>query len=92
MRTAEECAASGIIEGFVNIPVDVLRERIDEIPLGKPVYVICQSGLRSYVAARILAGRGYEVYNFAGGYRYYAAVVNDRLCAESSTACGKDSD
>lgn len=92
VRTAEECAASGIIEGFVNIPVDVLRERIDEIPLGKPVYVICQSGLRSYVAARILAGRGYEVYNFAGGYRFYDVVVNDRLCAESSTACGKDSD
>ena len=92
VRTEEECAASGIIEGFVNIPVDVLRERIDEIPLGKPVYVICQSGLRSYVAARILAGRGYEVYNFAGGYRFYDVVVNDRLCAESSTACGKDSD
>lgn len=92
VRTEEECAASGIIEGFVNIPVDVLRERIDEIPLGKPVYVICQSGLRSYVAARILAGRGYEVYNFAGGYRFYDVVINDRLCAESSTACGKDSD
>ena len=92
VRTEEECAASGIIEGFVNIPVDVLRERIDEIPLGKPVYVICQSGLRSYVAARILAGRGYDVYNFAGGYRYYATVVKDKLCAESSTACGKDSD
>lgn len=92
VRTAEECAASGMIDGFVNIPVDELRDRIDEIPLGKPVYVICQSGLRSYVAARILAGRGYEVYNFAGGYRFYDVVVNDRLCAESSTACGKDSD
>lgn len=92
VRTEEECAASGMIDGFVNIPVDELRDRIGEIPEGKPVYVICQSGLRSYVAARILAGRGYEVYNFAGGYRFYDVVVNDRLCAESSTACGKDSD
>lgn len=92
VRTAEECASGGIIDGFVNIPVDVLRERIGEIPEGKPVYIVCQSGLRSYIAARILAGRGYDVYNFAGGYRYYATVVNDRMCAERSTACGKDSD
>ena len=92
VRTAEECASGGMIDGFVNIPVDELRDRIGEIPAGKPVYIMCQSGLRSYIAARILAGRGYDVYNFAGGYRYYAAVVNDRLCAERSTACGKDSD
>ena len=92
VRTVEECASGGIIDGFVNIPVDELRERIDEIPSGKPVYVMCQSGLRSYIAARILAGRGYDVYNFAGGYRYYATVVNDKLCAERSTACGKDAD
>ena len=92
VRTGEECASGGMIDGFVNIPVDELRDRIGEIPAGKPVYIICQSGLRSYIAARILAGRGYDVYNFAGGYRYYAAVVNDRLCAERSTACGKDSD
>ena len=90
VRTAEECASGGIIDGFVNIPVDELRDRIGEIPEGKPVYIVCQSGLRSYIAARILAGRGYEVYNFAGGYRFYDVVVNDRLCAESSTACGKD--
>ena len=92
VRTAEECASGGIIDGFVNIPVDELRDRIGEIPAGKPVYIMCQSGLRSYIAARILAGRGYDVYNFAGGYRYYATVVKDKLCAERSTACGKDSD
>lgn len=92
VRTAEECASGGMIDGFVNIPVDELRDRIGEIPAGKPVYIICQSGLRSYIAARILAGRGYDVYNFAGGYRYYATVVKDKLCAERSTACGKDSD
>ena len=46
----------GHIDGFKNIPVDELRERIGEIEAGKPVYVICQSGLRSYIATRILAG------------------------------------
>ena len=58
-RTAWEYS-SGHIEGFVNIPVDELRERLDEIEPGKPVYVICQSGLRSYIATRILEGHGYE--------------------------------
>lgn len=89
VRTAEEFA-TGNIDGFVNIPVDELRERAGELDKDKPVYVICQSGLRSYIAARILAGRGFEVYNFAGGYRFYAAVVRDKLLAERSTACGKD--
>lgn len=89
VRTAQEFA-TGNIDGFVNIPVDELRERAGELDKDKPVHVICQSGLRSYIAARILAGRGFEVYNFAGGYRFYAAVVRDKLFAERSTACGKD--
>lgn len=89
VRTAQEFA-TGNIDGFVNIPVDELRERAGELDKDKPVYVICQSGLISYIAARILAGRGFEVYNFAGGYRFYAAVVRDKLFAERSTACGKD--
>lgn len=89
VRTPQEFA-TGNINGFVNIPVDELRERAEELDKDKPVYVICQSGLRSYIAARILAGRGFAVYNFAGGYRFYAAVVRDKLFAERSTACGKD--
>ena len=88
-RTVEEFAC-GHIDGFVNIPVDELRERLDEVETGKPVYVICQSGLRSYIACRILAGLGYETYNFAGGFRFYDAVVNDRRLIEQSTACGMD--
>ena len=86
-RTPQEYAG-GHIEGFRNIPVDELRERLDEIESGKPVYVICQSGLRSYIACRILSGYGYETYNFAGGFRFYDAVANDRRLIESATACG----
>ena len=59
----------GHIDGFRNIPVDELRERIGELEAGKPVYVICQSGLRSYIATRILMGYGFEAYNFAGWNR-----------------------
>ena len=88
-RTAWEYS-SGHIEGFVNIPVDELRERLDEIEPGKPVYVICQSGLRSYIATRILEGYGYEAYNFAGGFRFYDAVVKDRALIEKAYSCGMD--
>ena len=80
----------GHIDGFQNIPVDELRERIDEVKTGKPVYVICQSGLRSYIATRILEGYGFEAYNFAGGFRFYDAVMNDRALIEAAFACGMD--
>lgn len=82
--------ARGHVDGFQNIPVDVLREHLDEIEKGKPVYVICQSGLRSYISTRILTGNGYDVYNFSGGFRFYDAVTNDRCLIETATACGMD--
>lgn len=88
-RTVKEYA-DGHIEGFRNIPVDELRDRLDELEKDRPVYVICQSGLRSYIASRILAGNGYEAYNFSGGYRFYSAVRNDRRLIEQAAACGKD--
>lgn len=88
-RTVKEYGR-GHIEGFLNIPVDELRERLEEIPKEKPVYVICQSGLRSYIATRILEEKGYEAYNFCGGFRYYDAVMNDRSLIEKASACGMD--
>ena len=88
-RTVGEYA-QGHIDGFKNIPVDELRERLDEVEKGKPVYVICQSGLRSYIASRILEGNGYTAYNFAGGFRFYDAVTNDRALTCRATACGMD--
>ena len=88
-RTPEEYAA-GHMEGFRNIPVDELRDRLDEIEPGKPVYVTCQSGLRSYIACRILEANGHEAYNFAGGFRFYDVVVNDRALIEKAYSCGMD--
>lgn len=89
VRTAEEYNR-GHIDGFINIPVDHLRERLGALDFGKPVYVMCQSGLRSYIAARILAGHGYDCYNFTGGFRFYDAVMNDRCLVEKAAACGMD--
>ena len=80
----------GHIDGFRNIPVDELRAHIGELETGKDVYVICQSGLRSYIAARILAGYGFEVRNFAGGFRFYEAVMHDRALTEQAYRCGMD--
>ena len=80
----------GHVEGFVNLPVDELRERIKELDKSKPVYVICQSGLRSYIASRILIGNDFDAYNFAGGFRFYAAVHNDKALNKKSTPCGMD--
>ena len=89
VRTAAEYG-EGHIDGFKHIPVDELRERLVEVEQGKLVYVICQSGLRSYIACRILSGYGYEAYNFAGGFRFYDTVTRDRCLVESASACGMD--
>ena len=76
VRTKTE-VSRGKIDGFIHIPLDSLREHLDEIPKDKPVYVHCHSGLRSYIACRILYGNGYECYNLAGGYRLYESVINE---------------
>lgn len=89
VRTVQE-NASGAIEGFVNIPVDELRERMNELEKEKPVYITCQSGLRSYLACRILSQNGFECYNLSGGYRLYASVEKEILAAESALSCGAD--
>ena len=72
-RTPMEYMA-GTIPGFVNIPLDSLRSRLDEIPKDKTIYVTCQIGLRGYIAARILMQNGYDVYNLSGGYRLYQTI------------------
>lgn len=80
----------GHVDGFINIPVDDVRERLDELDKSKPVYVMCQSGLRSYIACRILTQNGYDCYNFSGGYRFYQSVTREKMLAESAYPCGMD--
>lgn len=60
----------GTIPGFINIPVDVLREHLDELPKDKPIVVTCAVGLRGYLAYRILTQSGFKnVRNLSGGYK-----------------------
>ena len=78
----------GAAEGFINIPLDDLRERISELDKTKKIYVMCQSGLRSYLASRILMQNGFDVYNFVGGYRLYSAIKNNHLFSKQCFSCG----
>lgn len=86
VRTPREYERSHI-EGFRNIPLDQLRERLGELEAGKMVYVNCQSGLRSYIASRILTQNGFPNAHLAGGYRLYEAVMGEGE-AEAAHACG----
>lgn len=81
VRTVTE-VRRGKIDGFINIPLDSLRERINEIPKDKPVYLHCHSGLRSYIALCILKGNGYDCFNLAGGWRLYESVINEKTVPE----------
>lgn len=88
VRTPGEYA-NGHIAGAVNIPLDELRERVGELNQEKPVYVNCFSGLRSYIACRILAQFGFDCRNLSGGYRFYAYVAQDQEFDPTPThACG----
>ena len=74
----------------MHIPLDSLRERLSELPKGKKIYVHCQSGLRSYIACRILMQHGFDCRNFSGGYRLYQTVKLDQAAAEQALPCGKE--
>ena len=87
-RTAAEYAA-GHADGFdKHIPVDELRERLGELDRRKPVYVMCQSGLRSYIACRILTQNGFACRNFAGGYRLWRSIACEEAARSAAYPCG----
>ena len=80
----------GKADGFINIPLDDLRDRLSELDKTKEIYVMCQSGLRSYLSTRILVQNGYTAYNFVGGYRLYASIKNEETLSMQCYACGMD--
>ena len=80
----------GRADGFINIPLDDLRGRIGELDKSKKIYVMCQSGLRSYLATRILMQNGFEAYNFAGGFRLYSSIKNEELLSNRCYSCGME--
>ena len=73
VRTNEEYAR-GAYEDAIHIPLDDLRNRLDELDENKEYLVYCRTGLRSYIACRILMQNGYRVQNITGGYYFYSIL------------------
>lgn len=66
----------GSLPGAVNIPLDDLRNRLDELPADKPIFVFCGVGLRGYLASNILQLNGFtDVRNLVGGLKVYKAAT-----------------
>ena len=70
---------SGHFSEAINIPVDELRENIDKLDKNKEILVYCKTGVRSYIACRILIQNGFKVKNIMGGYNLYKEIEKDRL-------------
>lgn len=89
VRTPDEYSL-GNIDGSVNIPLDDMRERLDEIPADKPVLVYCGVGLRGYLASNILKENGFaDVKNLIGGLKTYKAAMAKVSVSENVSAqCG----
>ncbi len=92
IRTESEFA-KGSISGFRNIPLDSLRDRINEIDKNKKIYVTCQVGLRGYVGSRILKQNGFDVYNLTGGYSFFKTALYEtnslfnKICDDEKANC-----
>ena len=73
----------GHIEGFINIPVDDIRGRIKELDSAKPVYIMCHTAFRAYIASSILRQKGFDCYIMGGGYSLYSSIfgkpVNEKI-------------
>ena len=90
--------SNGNIEGAINIPVDNLRDRMNELDKSKEILVHCQVGLRGYIAARILMANGFKVKNLTGGYKTYTmskfkpkdVVMNKNSEGDSMDLRGKE--
>ena len=78
----------GYIERAMHIPVDDLRENTHFLDKNKPVYIYCQSGIRSYYACRVLEAHGFRTFNLGGGYRLYSSIALDASTDLSCATCG----
>ena len=88
VRTAYE-VGYGTIPNAINIPVDELRKRLNELPKDKTIYVTCQVGLRGYIACRILKQNGFDCVNIDGGYKTYSTVKNAKELVEQKIVLQK---
>ena len=74
VRNPQELQTVGAFPNAVNIPLDVLRDHLNELPKDSPISVACMVGLRGYIATRILRQNGFDAIDLSGGYRAYALL------------------
>ena len=75
----EDAYCRGTVEGAINIPMQEVDNRRDEIPRDKPVYVLCHTGEWSAYTVIMLEEAGYEAYNIEGGYRSFLRMMLGRF-------------
>jgi rhodanese-related sulfurtransferase len=73
VRTAEEHAA-GAIEGSINVPIDSIRDHLDDLG-DRPLVVYCEVGQRGHTATALLQELGFEARNLDGGYQTWSASM-----------------
>ena len=90
VRTPGEVRKQGLLRSdALHIPLDELRGRLGELDKGKKIYVNCYSGLRSYLACRILSQHGFQCSNLSGGWRFWSYNATDRAHDAAPThLCG----
>lgn len=79
VRNEGELKTNGRLKGAVNIPLDSLRDRMAELPKDQPIIVSCHSGLRSYIAERMLKQNGYKAKNLDGAFSLYSTVKPEKV-------------
>lgn len=79
VRNEGELKTNGRLKGAVNIPLDSLRDRMAELPKDQPIIVSCHSGLRSYIAERMLKQNGYKAKNLDGAFALYSTVKPEKV-------------
>jgi len=71
--------ARGNIKGALNIPVNQIRKKLNELPRDKTIDIYCAVGIRSYIASRILRQKGFDAKSLSGGYSSYFARTSEKL-------------
>jgi NADPH-dependent 2,4-dienoyl-CoA reductase/sulfur reductase-like enzyme/rhodanese-related sulfurtransferase len=87
LRNTEELHESGIIKGALHIPLNDLRDRLDELDKDKTYIPFCAAGLRGYIAHRILVQHGFKSRNLSGGYRTYLGVREKIIKSPDEPSC-----
>ena len=80
----------GTIEGSININDLELRDRLNEIPKDKSIFVFCDVGFRAYLVTRFLLQKGYDVKNLSGGFRLYKIAIAST--EDIAIECGQTQD